>query len=119
MIPARPTVYRGIQMRSRMEADHAAFLDDAGFTWRYEPRAYGSQDGQYLPDFELIGLDQPTFVEVKPTMEAAFRAMARVPIILDSVPNAKLMISVWPERHLFMFRRESRTWRSIHPRAAS
>ena len=71
-IPARPTVYNGIQMRSRLEATYAARLDRAGLTWSYEPRAYGAKGRrQYLPDFEVTFRGTTMFVEVRPTIARA------------------------------------------------
>lgn len=71
--PARTTVYRGITMRSRTEAEFARWLDASGFMWQYEPKAFASPEGQYLPDFRLDALHVfgyrsacPAFVEVKP-----------------------------------------------------
>ena len=102
---ARPTTYRGIQMRSRLEARFAATLDAIGHPWQYEPRAFGSRDGQYLPDFlvdnPVIG---PLYIEVKPTIELAMRALARMQIILASDASANLTVivpdigsfSLWP-----------------------
>jgi hypothetical protein len=55
MIKARPTSYKGIEMRSRLEADFAGYLDRKEKIWEYEPRAYASQHGQWVPDFEVIG----------------------------------------------------------------
>jgi hypothetical protein len=43
-------------MRSRLEATVAEWLDAQGLVWRYEGPAYGSQDGQYLPDFQVTGV---------------------------------------------------------------
>jgi hypothetical protein len=71
---ARPTIYNGIQMRSRLEAGFAAWLDRVGIDWAYEPVAFGHPEhGQYLPDFELRDVpvsDRPgetlVYVEVKP-----------------------------------------------------
>lgn len=53
MIVGRPTVYRGILMRSRLEARVAALLDHLSIAWSYEPRAYKTLSGEYLPDFEV------------------------------------------------------------------
>jgi hypothetical protein len=92
---ARPTVYRGIAMRSRLEAHFAAALDrvaDRG-EWSYEPRAYADETGQYLPDFELC--DSRHFVEVKPTRERALEAIDRARIVFASEPDAIVWI-VWP-----------------------
>ena len=41
-------------MRSRLEADWAATLDQFGITWQYEPEGYHLSDGDwYSPDFWL------------------------------------------------------------------
>lgn len=61
---ARPTVYRGVQMRSRLEAAWAEQWDAEGVEWKYEPRCFASERGQYLPDFLLPG--PWVYVEVKP-----------------------------------------------------
>lgn len=72
-IRARATIYNGIQMRSRLEAGFAAWLDARHIAWEYEPCAFADQDGQYLPDFRLLHVpclwrDTPTtvYAEVKP-----------------------------------------------------
>lgn len=36
-IKAHPTMYKGVQFRSRLEARWAAFFDVAGWGWEYEP----------------------------------------------------------------------------------
>lgn len=72
--PARPTVYKGIQMRSRLEAGYAAWLDRWHFDWEYEPCAFAHPElGQYLPDFLLRNVVNLTsasnvYVEVKPNI---------------------------------------------------
>lgn len=96
---ARPTVYRGIPMRSRLEASYAAKLDKTEFEWVYEPRAYGAPGRQqYLPDFELRlpGMTLSAYVEVKPTLELAYLAMERMTVIWDSEPRALLFVVVPP-----------------------
>jgi hypothetical protein len=40
----------------RLEATVAEWLDAQGPIWKHEGPAYGSEDGQYLPDFQLTGL---------------------------------------------------------------
>jgi hypothetical protein len=69
----RPTVYNGIQMRSRLEAGFAAWLDRTKIEWAYEPKAFADKGGQYLPDFRLDtvthvakGRQVTIYVEVKP-----------------------------------------------------
>lgn len=66
-IPARKTIYNGIEMRSRLEARFAAALDELGVRWEYEPNAFASSSGQYLPDFKIpTDDDWNTYIEVKP-----------------------------------------------------
>lgn len=95
-IPARPTTYNGIPMRSRMEARVAAFLDFLGYRWTYEPRAYASTAGQYLPDFVIQQPGyRPVFVEVKGSIsdddaEALLRRMQET--IYPSEPGAMLFL---------------------------
>lgn len=65
-----PTVYKGTQYRSRLEAKWAAILDLIG--WRH---TYEAIDGDhYIPDFVIHG-PAPLVVEVKPAVtEADFDA---------------------------------------------
>lgn len=99
----RPTTYKGIAMRSRLEAGFAAWLDSMNFDWEYEPKAFASERGQYLPDFRInrlrcVGLQEPVdaYVEVKPKgwpfdgdVEPLYRSMA---IIWESEPDAVLLL---------------------------
>ena len=59
---ARPTEYAGVLFRSRLEASWAAFFDELGWTWEYEPY---DLDG-WTPDFIIKGKSENVFVEVKP-----------------------------------------------------
>ena len=56
-----PTVYRGTQFRSRLEAHWAAIFNRLEWQFSYEPF---DGDG-YIPDFLIHG-DYPLLVEVKP-----------------------------------------------------
>lgn len=109
MLKARPTVYRGIQMRSRLEATFAQGLDASGVRWEYEPRAYAGPAGQYLPDFQLFEREWPVFIEVRPTIDRAYSAMARMQIIWDSEPEARLSIFV-ADCGYFYTNRHDPTW---------
>jgi hypothetical protein len=69
---ARPTVYAGIEFRSRLEARWACFFDELGVVWTYEPF-----DGNgYSPDLLLPHLtERPALAEIKPAVtEAEYRA---------------------------------------------
>lgn len=92
ILPARRTTYMGIAMRSRLEAGAAAWLDEEGLTWRYEPQAFADRSGQYLPDFEILDQKRPTFLEIKGTFMDAEKAMERMEIIWSSIPDAVLMV---------------------------
>lgn len=71
MIEAKPTTYRGITFRSRLEARWAVVFDYLEVEWLYEPQRYvidmvdgdGLSERTYLPDFFLPATQ--TWVEVK------------------------------------------------------
>ena len=62
----RETLYKGIKMRSRLEADFAGFLDRSGVEWDYEKPCFAGPGGQWLPDFRLPGAEVPVYFEIKP-----------------------------------------------------
>lgn len=95
-LQARETVYRGVHMRSRLEARYAAYLDAKGEAWEYEPLAFGGRGGQYLPDFRLAPINQtyPWYVEVRPTEERAQSALTQMLVIRESEPDAYLEIVI-------------------------
>lgn len=58
-ITAIPTLYEGVQYRSRLEADTAWLLDRLSIPHAYEPQSYLLRDGgHYRPDFALWGGQQ-------------------------------------------------------------
>jgi hypothetical protein len=89
---ARPTVYRGVHMRSRLEAKCAAGLDRVGIPWVYEPCCFASADGQYLPDFRLTADPPWWYAEVKPVLPDPGSVQRRMEIIWASEPEASLFI---------------------------
>lgn len=91
---ARPTIYNGIQMRSRLEARVAAWFDSIPMEWKYEPVAFAGAEGQYLPDFvwpASVGCPN-IYWEVKPTMDHALDARDKMPVIWGSEPDAILAV---------------------------
>lgn len=112
-IKARPTTYKGVQMRSRLEAGYAMWLDSMQIEWEYEPRAFANERGQYLPDFKVQVLDCGRgefvngYIEVKPfhpdqpaddwpENTPKLNALAeRMSVVLDSDPSAFLAVT-WP-----------------------
>lgn len=84
-------------MRSRLEAAWAEQLDAFGIEWQYEPCAYASEEGQYLPDFRIPG--SPVFLEVKTqswfactTEDRTVLCGRMLRILRASIPNARLWI---------------------------
>ena len=63
--PGIPTLYNGIQFRSRLEAKWAAFFDLLGWEYEYEPFDLNG----WIPDFLIKGKPQDVLVEVKPVTE--------------------------------------------------
>lgn len=54
-IKAIPTTYRGIELKSRLEAQTALLLDRIGWEWVYEPGSYMLPNGvSYTPDFLIM-----------------------------------------------------------------
>lgn len=64
-IAIKPTEYKGIKFRSRLEARVAVFFDTCGIKWEYEPEAIDADGSEYNPDFYLPETND--WVEVKGT----------------------------------------------------
>lgn len=64
---SKPTEYRNITFRSRLEADFARWFDSMGILWEFEPEGYKLENGlSYLPDFFLPA--QRAYFECKGVM---------------------------------------------------
>lgn len=97
---ARPTVYNGVRMRSRLEAAWAEQFDAFGWPWKYEPQVFASELGQYLPDFRVqVGKDYPVYVEVKPHTYNRDAAPHLLSIIRASEPLAELWLALGANRN--------------------
>lgn len=100
VIPARPTTYKGTRMRSRTEARFAEIMDTGRIPWRYEPRCFADETGQYLPDFELLDVcvapgdasPRPCYVDVKPPRVDLRELAPRMQRIWSSEPSAALLV---------------------------
>jgi hypothetical protein len=93
IIESKNTEYRGVLMRSRLEADFARHLDDMGANWTYEPAIYGPRGKGYLPDFQIERPDGYHFIEVKPTLAEVPLAKKRMEIIWNTHPDAVLIVA--------------------------
>jgi hypothetical protein len=90
---ARRTTHGREQMRSHLEVRFALHLDSIGEKWVYEPRPFGPRGRGYLPDFQIIGVARPTFIEVKPTIAEAEAAKDKVAVIWETHPEALILIA--------------------------
>jgi hypothetical protein len=110
-------MYKGVAMRSRLEANFAAALDKWGHPWVYEPHCFADETGQYLPDFRIdIGQGQHAYVEVKPpsiTEEELAAAQRRMEIIWSSEPSVGLSLHVWGTGRHYVATGAHRDWRLI------
>lgn len=70
-IEAKPTRYRGVQFKSRLEARWAIFLDNLYLIteWVYEPAKFKMQgtNWEYTPDFRISLAVFQLYLEIKPT----------------------------------------------------
>ncbi len=98
-IKARTTLYRGVQMRSRLEADFAAFLDRGGVSWEYEPVCFAGPHGQWLPDFRVLDGAERIYAEIKPESlrnDQIDPTLKRMRVAWLTEPAALLHLAIWP-----------------------
>lgn len=82
-VHAIPTKYHGVQFRSRLEATWAAFFDNCGWRWEYEPMDFRG----WIPDFILIG-KMKVLVEVKPIISQDSQLERSID---EALPNHQLI----------------------------
>lgn len=93
-LTARPTIYKGVEMRSRLEAKWAQKFDRAGWEWEYEPCAFGDEIGQYLPDFRYTDTNGTVvYLEIKGQVADPGAICRRMEIIWSSDPTATLILA--------------------------
>lgn len=112
-IPARPTVYKGIQMRSRLEAawaqaiDTREYIDEDDVIWEYEPKCFANHAGQYLPDFLVQCGEHREYLEVKPliiTVHDLRYTQEQMEIIWSTEPDVHLTLACGhPAREVVTF----------------
>ena len=99
-LKAIPTVYSGIEFRSRLEADWAAYFDSEGIIWAYESEGYALSNGaRYLPDFYLSELQ--IFVECRGSMDRSLRR----PALFLKEAGCKLLLAL-PQGRFFLAKTE-------------
>ncbi len=96
MIPAKPTIYKGIQFRSRLEARWAKFFDEFGMSWQYEPYVFQIDLGdncyeQYTPDFLIAG-QEFHYVEVRGDQERMDREYADWIRKIEAIPQIQNIV---------------------------
>lgn len=66
-IKAKPTVYKGIHFKSKLEAQWAAFFDELNLSWQYEKDTFPLPDGRvYVSDFTVQSEYGYAVYEIKP-----------------------------------------------------
>jgi hypothetical protein len=111
LIVSRPAEYRGVSMRSQLEADFAHWLDSKQVRWDYEPEYFGGPGEGYLPDFRIVRDDSATYVEVKPTIAEVPRAQERLELVWQRHPDATLLV-VCGEGNTFYAALKDQPWES-------
>ena len=98
----RETLYKGIRMRSRLEADFAAFLDQNHADWDYEPVCFAGPDGQWLPDFRVRHGKWVIYFEIKPRSlldsedtDPIDPNLERMSVTWLTEPDAILQLTFW------------------------
>lgn len=89
-VQAIPTTYRGVQMRSRLEADWARQFDRWGVPWLYETEGVNLDGLWYLPDFWLPACQ--TFFEVKGLWESLDEE--KLSKLYDAAISSQLVVAV-------------------------
>jgi hypothetical protein len=98
-----PTIYHGIEYRSRLEAKWAAFFEMLNWQFTYEPF-----DGNgYIPDFVIHG-DKPMIVEVKPAVrpEDYYQETEKI---------TKGLCGIWDERVMIVGVTPQLSWGDYQP----
>ncbi len=91
-IKAIPTMYNGVQFRSRLEATWATFFDLCFWDWDYEPIDLNG----WIPDFVLKGVNYYIYVEVKPFTQIEEFDKAIDKIIKTHINENILLLGVSP-----------------------
>lgn len=122
----RPTVYKGVRMRSRLEAGFAQWLNSVQREWAYEPQAFTASDGwQYLPDFRTKFQFQDSLTTVYIEVKPATWAPSETGRPHELAARAQAAIGESEDHALFMMAIEGHGpfWRSIpepdHPQYPS
>ncbi len=79
-----PTLYKGIQFRSRLEARWAIFFDELGIEWDYEPETFQTKYGYYMPDFFLPSINRWFIVKGKVLKNDEREKVEDVCVLTDS-----------------------------------
>lgn len=86
-VQAIPTIYAGIEFRSRLEASVAQFFNKLGWNWEYEPKSFLLPSGvHYRPDFYVKRRIRNLWVECRGyTTEKGERQINEFPEVLTDL----------------------------------
>ena len=91
------TGYAGTTFRSQLEARWAAYFDQRGIAWQYEPVRLSG----WTPDFRLVLNEGEAYAEVKPVSEFPMDVAQRV---LNAGCTADILILGLEPRHAWRYR---------------
>ena len=93
---AKPTYYKNILFRSKLEASYAKTLDSLNIKWAYEVNGYRIKNIDYLPDFWLSEIN--TFLEAKgPITPGAEKAEELAQAVEDDWFNSTTIVMIGNE----------------------
>ena len=89
-IKSKPTVYKNVKFRSRLEARWAAFFDLIGWRWQYESHDFNG----WTPDFIVYGSDDRfILIEIKPFIDDAVLIECKAKAIKSKFKGYSILLS--------------------------
>jgi hypothetical protein len=89
-IKSKPTVYKNVKFRSRLEARWAAFFDLIGWRWQYESHDFNG----WTPDFTVYGSDDRfILIEIKPFIDDAVLSECKAKAIKSKFKGYSILLS--------------------------
>jgi len=90
-VPAKPTTYKNVQFKSKLEAQWAEFFDALNLPWQYEKDKIALPDGTYyVSDFTLHNKYNYAIYEMKPKGVTSEKFIAARDVINKAELNAFL-----------------------------
>ena len=95
-IPAKPTTYKGINFKSKLEAQYASFFDAIDIPWEYEKDIVSLPDGTtYVSDFTINTGYNYGLYEMKPKGVTSKKFIAAKKVIEEAYNEHSWRYSEW------------------------